>query len=366
MRHLLVISLLCIMGLDESLALSFTEGKTCDHLLQGDDREQLAHKNLVAAVSKKMRDLQPKQIEILHNIAKAPDNYQEAELLSEFINNTPVRTLGTYLDAIAHSQVSYADFFQLIIDPIMEKNLPPLANVKEVKYLIDAITGTLSSDVKYFAHFNHQRLRRHHFQLAHYLKSIEKTVSEEIRIETNTGGDASILWYPRYPSGVSLTHMKVIVDGEVWGTMERYEKIDKTPATFRRSARIKKRHGFVEFALHLSPEEINRIKYLINTNDRRGTGLGGCVQGACAPFRRAGRLTVPFPFNQIPSLAALYLALRAQFPGGPEISLHLNRQPFPFSILTLDVLFDGAVAAIIPIYCLSMVLGSGYGLGLMP
>ena len=71
-----------------------------------------------------------------------------------------------------------------------------------------------------------------------------------------------------------------------------------------RQKRVFKPHGV--FWIKASPEEIFRLKEYVESSPKLDQN---CVGGVCSALNKFTGITIPFPFNQVPALTAIYLIL---------------------------------------------------------
>jgi hypothetical protein len=248
-----------------------------------------------------------------------------------------------YLSNLFKGRISLEEIAAAVMHPALKgKELPLMKKNQQQEDLIKALSGENSPNTRAFAFYNADKFKRSHPELHKFLKAFANSSSEEMKIKTSQNGLA-LMWYPRYPEGhTSCTHIKIIVDGEVWGTMNTYEKF-KEQKVHETLARRSLKDSFFKFNLKASPEEIERMNYLLKNNDRRGTGAGTCIAGACGALRESGIQDIPFPFNQLPSLAALYLGIKSRFPNSQVFSIEFHGKSLAKSLFSADILVDGMV-----------------------
>ncbi len=120
------------------------------------------------------------------------------------------------------------------------------------------------------------------------------------------GDDIEIVWYPKpYLGG----HTSLGENENFWNL--RGNKLKTTMTNVRtKIAKEAPTRAFYRFKLRVSQEEADLVRQLISK--RIGTPAGQletCTAAVCSIVSEATGFTVPFPFNQVPHLNALYLFL---------------------------------------------------------
>ncbi len=125
----------------------------------------------------------------------------------------------------------------------------------------------------------------------------------------------SILWFPRHPPFQSCTHMKLMVDGQVYNGLRHYVHEGKFES-FCRLSSMDLRKRFYEFQISVTPEELERLKAFVEGGfelDRLQHpylySTGNCGVRACRPLNAVTNAYFPRPFVQFPSWAAIYYTL---------------------------------------------------------
>jgi hypothetical protein len=147
--------------------------------------------------------------------------------------------------------------------------------------------------------------------------NILSRIKPSINASNEEQSSVSFLWYPRYPKHLSMTHVKIRVDDEVFGTMVAYKQLGPIRA-HTKLANKSVRHSFFRFDIRLSSEELTRLRGIVQ--DGASTKSSPfCVNGACKALNKATlEKLIPFPFNQAPSTAAMYLTTMKAL-GNPRI-----------------------------------------------
>jgi hypothetical protein len=304
--------------------------------------------SLKETLEKISSELKKEDLDVLSSMASAAENTSFELRLREVLATTKTSDLAGYLDLISTNKITEEDFIQFISNPLLKRNLPTFKIKKNYELFIRALNGEESLDVKAFAHFHWKSFFISNNNLALRLRALSKIENESIDLKTDSNGYVSFLWYPKYPatSNASCTHTKIMVDGQVWGTMSGYSQLKKIEV-HERLARQSFKDSYFEFKIIATPPELARIKYLLENNDRRGNEIfDSCVHGTCAALRESGVLYIPPPFNQLPSLAAMYLTLRKQLPGGVYEIDFKGKSKFR-SLTSYDIVYDGVTVGIV-------------------
>ncbi len=248
-----------------------------------------------------------------------------------------------YLSNLFKGRISLEEIAAAVMHPALKgKELPLMKKNQQQEDLIKALSGENSPNTRAFAFYHADKFKRSHPELHKFLKAFANSIPEELKLKSSKNGLA-LMWYPRYPDGhTSCTHTKIIVDGQVWGSLHSYTKF-REQKVHETLARRSLKDSYIQFNLKASPEEIERMKYLLQNNDRRGTGAGTCIAGACGALRESGIQDIPFPFSQLPSLAALYLGIKSRFPKSQVFSIEFHGKSLATSLFSADILVDGMV-----------------------
>lgn len=153
-----------------------------------------------------------------------------------------------------------------------------------------------------------------------------------------------VLWYPVYPDGSpSCAHTKVVVNGVVYGTMGKYDKMHDF-AVHARLAKRSRKDSFFFYELEVSDAELKRVQAIVDSGNAKALLLPMCVQGTCKAVNWGTSFKIPPPFNQVPTLAAMYLAT-AHYAGFSKVkSIEFHGKSKLSSLLSTDVAIDGAIA----------------------
>ncbi len=302
-----------------------------------------ASKPLVATKADKLAPLVKKKYADIFKAVFIDTKGTEYETrLQKLLEKTDLELVEKYFQLAFDQKISDEEFIDFMIDPLLKGNLPAFQSKRDYELFDMALIDEITPEVKSFAYYNWRQLLFSHPQLALRLRAISRSQENDLKLKTKDKY-ISMLWYPHYPDGSpSCSHTKILVDGQVWSTMNEYRPM-REKSVHEKLARRSISHSYFEFKIKVRPVEIERIKFLLENNDRRGTGIGMCVQGACGALRESGVLFVPPPFNQLPSLAAFYMAIRRVFPGGVgEIRFHGKNALR--SLTSVDIVIDGLIA----------------------
>ncbi len=259
------------------------------------------------------------------------------------IKTAPYETVYRLYKAVANNKISREDAEMFILSPYFEKHgFPKILTEEEVPTMIRAVLGYSSEpDVLAWARMRGKDYSEQSPGLKRMFDHIANKDNQTMDVVVDAKHAASILWYPRYPGGhYSWTHTKIVVDGEVYGTMGIIEKF-KSINVHDRKARANLKDGYFKFDIEVTTKELENLKHLVSTGQRIAVeNHWGCVHGTCGTFAAATSLQIPAPFNQLPSATAIYLAARKAFGDQKVKSIEfVGRNKF-LSLMSPDIARD--------------------------
>lgn len=115
-----------------------------------------------------------------------------------------------------------------------------------------------------------------------------------------------IIWYPKSEL-VVLSHTELKVGDVVYDAFIHLKERGSINESMEAAMRGNK--GFLRFKLAVTKEELQRLEDYINAHNGINRGFDSCVAGVCKVIKKNTGIIIPFPFDRVPSLNALYLTL---------------------------------------------------------
>lgn len=157
----------------------------------------------------------------------------------------------------------------------------------------------------------------------------EATIEKEIEI----------IWYPN-SKYFPVTHTEIVVDGTLWSGFFGYQ-MEGDSVDRERAAKTGGK-GFLSFHLKVTDSELHRIQEYLKENSGKFK-FQSCVSAACKAVTKNSGIVIPFPFSQVPTLAAAYLGVlqklgykrvtKIEWIGQRKLSKFLSVQPFFESLM---------------------------------